>query len=188
MNFASNEYVAYSFPFFIKYADEDTLCEYILRNINLLPLKAKYYSLIGHEFNSEVNESLMTIIGNRSRIEDHQHLIRSFNIILENKLKDRLKYHNQECRKKESTYSLNSEENEEIDIPDPKAARDFLEAELIIFFQQSKVDDNTMRYINLVINSEDMISDREAARILNVSRRQIANIKEKIKKILEAEM
>ena len=187
MNFTSNEYISSHFLNFLYYADEEQICDYILRNVNLNHFKKKYYSLIGHDFDSEVNDSLLVVIANKGNIESSQHLFNCFARILDNKLKNRLKYYKQDCRGQQVT-SLSSKEGEQLDLADPVAEADFLEAELLADIKSSKADEITKKYIELIVTSKDKISDLEASRLLGVNVKTIKAKKKIIKNFLIAEM
>ena len=189
MNFTSNEYISFYFLNFLYYADEDQICEYILRNSQplLIDLEKKYYSLRGHEFNSIVNEALMTLLINKGNIIDQEGLFSFFKSEIEYRLKDRLKYYKRDCRGKQ-TVSLSSKEGEQLDLVDPVAENDYLEAELLADIKNSKADEITKKYIELIVTSKDKISDLEASRLLGVNVKTIKVKKKIIKNFLITEM
>ena len=189
MNFTSNEYISSHFLNFLYYADENQICEYVLINSQplLISLEKKYYSLRGHEFNSIVNEALMDLLISKGNIIDQEGLFSFFKSCLEFKLKNRLKYYKQDCRRQQTT-SLSSKEGEQLDLVDPVAENDYLEAELLADIKSSKADEITKKYVELIVTSKDKISDLEASRLLGVNVKTIKAKKKIIKNFLEAEM
>lgn len=176
MEFTSNDFISKHFNNFIENADEDQLCKYILNNINLNNLRKKYYSLVGHEFDSLVDDALLVVIDNRNNITTVKQLFSFFNTVLENKLKDRLKYYDRACRDKNMTCSI----DKYVTLADDKVIAELEVKELLIAFSQLGISDIAMDYLKLILSGN--VSDREAAEILGVSRRQINNFKKKIKK------
>lgn len=176
MQFTDNDFISKHFNNFIENADEDQLCKYILSNINLNNLRKKYYSLVGHDFDSLVDDTLLVVIDNRNNITTVRQLFSFFNKVLENKLKDRLKYYDRACRDKNMTCSI----DKYVTLADDRATTELEVKELLIAFSQLGITGITMDYLELILSSD--ISDREAAETLGVSRRQINNFKKKIKK------
>lgn len=176
----------------IEHTDDEDLYTYIKDKASntISYLKEKYYSIHDKgDFDSIVDESILDTLNDKSNKESLEHLVKSACNTLENNLKNKLKYYHSSKRDDSNTVSITEESVNYLS--DNRSKQEIEEVEITLAFKQELDNDikrestnkTAMRYLQLIMSTNEKLSDSDAARILGVDRETIARVKERLKKV-----
>ena len=156
---------------------DDDLVTYIYNNTTAIRqrLKNKYYNMDNGEFESIVFDSIWTTIQNINSVQDEEHLLNYFRRTLSNNLKNKYKYQTQD--KRDITKTVHITNNYLQDKVSTTATNDFEKVEILLFLEQEGFPPTLIKYVELIMECNEVPTDTEVAKILNCDRRTVKSFK-----------